>query len=165
MAAVNICSDFEAYENKICQCFPIYLPWSIKPDAMIFVFWMLNFKPAFSFSFTFNKRLFSSFLLSAIRVVLSAYLRVLTFLPAILIPACASTNLAFLMMYSAYKLNKQGDNIQPWYTPFLILNQSIVPCLIPTVASWSAYRFLRRQVTWSDIPISLRIYHSLLWFT
>ena len=36
------------------------------------------------------------------------------FLLAILIPACASSGPAFLMMYSAYKLNKQGDNIQPW---------------------------------------------------
>ena len=35
------------------------------------------------------------------------------FLLAILIPACASSSLAFLMMHSAYKLNKQGDNIQP----------------------------------------------------
>ena len=34
------------------------------------------------------------------------------FLPAILIPAYTSYSLAFLMMYSAYKLNKQGDNIQ-----------------------------------------------------
>ena len=34
------------------------------------------------------------------------------------------------MMYSAYKLNKQGDNIQPWCTPFPILNQSIVPCVV-----------------------------------
>ena len=51
--------------------------------------------------------------LSAIRVVSSAYLRFLIFLPAILIPACASSSPAFLMMYSAYKLNKQGDNIQP----------------------------------------------------
>ena len=33
-------------------------------------------------------------------------------------------------------------------------NQSIVPCLVPTVASWPAYRFLRRRVTWSYIPIS-----------
>ena len=40
-------------------------------------------------------------------------LRLLIFLPAILIPACASYSPAFLMMYSAYKLNKQGDNIQP----------------------------------------------------
>ena len=74
---------------------------------------MLNFKPAFSlFSFTFIKRFFSS-LLSAIRVVSSAYLRLLIFLPAILIPACASSSLAFHMMYSAYKVSKQGDNIQP----------------------------------------------------
>ena len=34
-------------------------------------------------------------------------------LPAILIPACASSISAFCMMYSAYKLNKQSDNIQP----------------------------------------------------
>ena len=39
-------------------------------DAMIFVFWMLSFKPAFSLSsFTFIKRLFSSSSLSAITVV------------------------------------------------------------------------------------------------
>ena len=47
------------------------------------------------------------------RVVSPAYLRLLIFLPAILIPVCASSSPAFLMMYSAYKLNKQGDNIQP----------------------------------------------------
>ena len=43
------------------------------------------------------------------------------------------------MMYSAYKLNKQGDNIQPWHTPFPIWNQSVVPCPVLTVASWPAY--------------------------
>ena len=64
------------------------------PDAMILVFWMLSFKPTFSVSsFTFIKRLSSSEL-SAIRVVSSAYLRLLIFLPAILIPACA-----FLFIY------------------------------------------------------------------
>ena len=49
------------------------------------------------------------------------------------------------------KLNKQGDNIQPWRTPFPIWNQSVVPCPVLTVASWPAYRFLERQVTmvWS----------------
>ena len=47
-------------------------------DAMIFVFWMLSFKPTFSLStFTFIKRLVSSSSLSAIRVVSSAYLRLL----------------------------------------------------------------------------------------
>ena len=92
------------------------------PDAMILVFWMLSSKPTFSLSsFTFIKRLFSP-LLSAIRVVSSAYLRLLIFLPAILIPACASSSPAFLMMYSAYKLNEPGDNIQPWCIPFPIWN-------------------------------------------
>ena len=67
---------------------------------------MLSFKPTFSLYFTFIKRLFSSSSLSAIRVVSSAYLKLLIFLPAILIPACASSSPAFLTMYSAYKLNK-----------------------------------------------------------
>ena len=49
--------------------------------------------------------------LSAIKVISSAYLRFLTFLPAILIPACDLSSPAFCMTYSAYKLNKQGDNI------------------------------------------------------
>ena len=58
------------------------------PDAMIFVFWMMSLKPTFSLSsFTFIKRLFSSSSFSAIRMVFSAYLRLLIFLPAILIPA------------------------------------------------------------------------------
>ena len=71
------------------------------PDAMIFVFWMLSFKPTFSlYSFTFIRMLFSSSSLSAIRVVSSAYLRWLIFLPAILIPVCVSSSPAFLMMYS-----------------------------------------------------------------
>ena len=67
-------------------------------------------------------------------------------------------------MYSAYKLNKQGDNIQPWYTPFPIWNQSVVPCPVLTVASWPAYRFLKRQIRWSGIPMSFRIFHSSLQF-
>ena len=72
------------------------------PDAMIFVFWMLSFQPTFSFStFTFIKRFFSSSSLSAIWMVSSAYLRLLIFLPAILIPTCVSSSPAFLMMYSA----------------------------------------------------------------
>ena len=57
------------------------------------------------------------------------------FLLAILIPACDSSRLTFLMLYSAKKLNNQGDNIQPSCTPFPILKQPIVSCLILTVAS------------------------------
>ena len=50
------------------------------------------------------------------------------------------------MTCAAYKLNQQGDNIQPSWTPSLILNQFIFPCLPLTVAFWTAYSFLRRQV-------------------
>ena len=82
-------------------------------DAMIFVFWMLSFKPAFSLSsFTFIKRLFSSSLLSAIRVVSAAYLRLLIFLLAILIPVCVSSSLAFCMMYSIYDLENSITDLE-----------------------------------------------------
>ena len=133
-------------------------------DAMIFIFWMLSFKPAFLLSsFTFIKSLFSSSSLSAIRVVSSAYLRLLIFLLAILIPACASSSPAFHMMYFAYKLNKQGDNMQPWHLSQL-WTSPVVPHLVLMVVSWPAYRIFRRQVRWSGIPISW-IFHCLLWST
>ena len=65
---------------------------------------------------------------------------------------------SFHIMYSARKLNNQGDNVQPWRTPFPIWNQSVVPCPVLTVASWPAYRFLKRQARWSGIAISFRIF-------
>ena len=127
---------------------------------------MLSFKPAFPlFYVTLIKRLFSSSSLSAIRVVSSTYVRLLIFSPAILSLVCDSSSLAFHMMYSACKLNKQGGSIQIWCTRFPIWNQSVFPCPVLTVASWLAYRFLRRQVSWSGIPIFLRVFHSWLWST
>ena len=107
-------------------CFPIYMPWSNGTGCLDF-----------------------SFLLSAIRMLSSASLGLLMFLPIILIPACTSSSPASLMMYSAYRLNKQGANIQPWRTPFPIWSQSIAPCPVLAVASWPAYSFLKRQVRWS----------------
>ena len=87
------------------------------PDAMIFISWLLSFKPAFLLSsFILIKRLFSSSSLSAIKEISSAYLRLLIFLLEMLIPAGDSSSLVFCMMYSAYKLNKQGDIIQPCCT-------------------------------------------------
>ena len=106
----------ESKKNKICHCFhfsPIYLPWNDETGChdlcvcvcvcvFIFVFWTLSFKPAFSLPFFRRiKRLFSSSLISAIRVVSSAYLRLLIFLLAILIPACESSRLTFHLIYSA----------------------------------------------------------------
>ena len=118
-------------------------------DAMILVFWMLSFKPASLLSsFTFIKRLFSSSLLSAIRVVSSSCLKLLIFLQAILISAWASPILVFRMKCSAYTLNKQGDNMTltsstsstfPNFEPVHL-------CHVLNVASCPAYRLLRRQV-------------------
>ena len=72
------------------------------PDAMILVFWMLSFKPTFSrSSFTFISRLFSSSSLSVVMVVLAAYLRLLIFLLAILIPACSVRHLVIPSEYPA----------------------------------------------------------------
>ena len=85
MAAVTICSDFGAQENKVClcfHCFPIYLPWYDGTGCHDLAFLMLRFKSAFSLSsFTFIKRLFNSSLFSVIRVVSSAYLRLMEISP------------------------------------------------------------------------------------
>ena len=52
--------------------------------------------------------------------------------------------------------------MQPWCTPFPIWNQSVFPCPVLTVASWPAYRFLKRQVRWSGIPTSFRIFQFIV---
>ena len=106
----------------------------MQPDAMILVFWMLSFKLTFSLSsFTVIKRLFSSSSFSAIRVVSSAYPRLLIFLLAILISAHVLSSPAFCMMHSTYKLNKQGDSIQPWTYSF--------PDLEPVYCSMSSSNY------------------------
>ena len=122
MASVTFCSDFG---DKVKS-----LPWN-DGTRCHHLFWMLSFKPAFSLSsFNFFKRLFSSSL-SAIKVLSSAYLRwfghnvgvfciseVIDIFPGKLDSSLCFIQPAFCMMYSAYKLNRQGDNIQPWRTPF-----------------------------------------------
>ena len=115
-AAVNVHNDFGAQENKTCHCShfsPSICHEVMGLGAMISVFLMLNFKPAFSLSFFTLIKSFSSSSLSALGWyhLSSAYLRLLIFLLAILSSACDSSSPAFCMMYSAYKLNKQSDNI------------------------------------------------------
>ena len=86
-------------QNKVSHCFhcfPIYLSWRDGSGCHDLSFLNVDF-----YLFTLIKRLFSSSWLSAIRVVSSAYLWSLIFLPAILIPACASSSPASCMMYSA----------------------------------------------------------------
>ena len=49
---------------------------------------------------------------------------------------------------------------------YSFLNFELLSCsMSSSVASWPAYRFLRRQLRWTGIPISWRISHSLLWST
>ena len=121
MGAVTVHSDFKAQENEIWHCFhifPIYLPWSDRTGCHDLRFLNIEYYCRFcTLLFHLHQEAFSSSSLSAIRVVSSAYLRLLIFLLAILIPACASSSPAFPMMYCAYNLNRQGDNMQPWCTP------------------------------------------------
>ena len=95
-------------------------------DAMILVFWMLSFKPNFSLSsFTFIKKLFRSSSFPAIRVVSSAYLRLLMFPQAILIPGCTLSSPAFHMMYSA---SWQTSSLTGWqYTALIYFFPSLEP--------------------------------------
>ena len=132
MSEIIVHSDFGVQEIKsvTASTFSLSICHEVmRLAAMILVYVMLIFKPAFSLSsFTFIKMLFTFLLFSTIRVVSSAYMGLLIiFLPEILTPACDSSSLAFHMMSSAYK---QSDNIQPSYTPFPILNQFIVLCLL-----------------------------------
>ena len=166
MAAITICNDFAVQENKGFHCIHCFHHEMVGPDVMLLGVWMLSFKPTFTLSsFTFIKRLFSSSSLSAMSMVSFAYLGLLILLLGILLSACVSSSLAFPMPYSAYQLNKQGDNIQPWSVPFPIWGKFIVPCSVLTVACWPEYRFLKSQIRWPGIPISWRIFHSLLWST
>ena len=130
-------------------------------NAMTLVSLIFTFRSALLLSsFTLIKRLFSSSLLSAIRVVSSAYPGLLMFLPPILIPACNSFSLAFLMMCSSYRLNKQGDSRQPSHTPFSITCSIQGPkyCFLICI---QVSQETGKMVWYSH----LRAFHSLLWFT
>ena len=101
----------------------------MEPYVTILIFWLLSFKLAFSLLFSPPSRgSLVPLCFLPFRVVSSAYLRLLIFLRAVLIPAWASSSPAFHMMYSACNLNKQGEKTQPWHTPFPSLNQSVIPC-------------------------------------
>ena len=138
----------------------------MEPDA-ISLFFECCFKTTFSLS-SFIKRLFCSSSLLAIRVMSSAYMRLLIFLLAILIPAYTTASPEFCMVYSAYKLNKQGDNIEPWHIPFPIWNQSIGP---------NQLRFIKQDITvygntkWTQLfgfeeaQTSLPTVSFLLWYS
>ena len=101
-------------------------------------------------------------LFSAMRVVSSAYLMLLIFLLEILIPSCASSSLAFHVVYSASKLHKRvticsREVLLPLFGTIALSHVGVL-----TVASSPACRFLMRQIRWPGIPISLRIFQFVV---
>ena len=174
MAAVTVHSNSRAQENKICHGFhfsPSICHEVMGLDVMILVFWILSFKPAFPLSsFTLIKRLFTSS--SAISIVSSTYLRLMSFLLAILIPACDSSSLRFYMIYSAYKLNKllRQHLYYYYHVSFAVLSFSytfIVPanskllCIAPGVLANSkvwvfvTLSFIRKIIQIKQIQLTL----------
>ena len=163
LTAITIHSDFGTQENKICHCFhffPVYLPWkdgNRYHDFHFFECWVLSQLFLFS-SFTFIKRLFSFSSLSAIRVTSSAYLRLL------IIPGNLYSSLWFIQHgisndVLCIEVKQAGWQYTALSYPFP--NFEAVCCSMSGsnvwfhvwfhVASWPTYKFLQRQVKWSDL--------------
>ena len=111
----------EPKKIKVCYCFHFFPPSFFHEvmgmDVMIFILWMLSFKPAFNSPLSPSPR--SSLVPFHFLLLKWYHLHIWDcwyFFPALLIPACESSIPALCMMYSAYKLNKQGDNIQPLHS-------------------------------------------------
>ena len=166
VAAVTICSGLEPKKIKSVTAFTFflfYLPWSDGTGCHDLGFFSVEFQASF-FTCLFHPHQETLVHLHSLplewfhlHIWGCWYFCQQSWFQLVIHPSPA-----FHIMYSEYKLNKQSDSIKPWQTPFSILNQSVVLCPLLTVASWPAFRFLRRQVRWSGIPISLRIFHSLL---
>ena len=126
----------------------------MRPDGIILAFWMLSFKQLFHSPLSLSSRR-SVFLFPFCHkggVICISEVNDIS-------PSNLDSSLCFIQPSISHdvlciKLHKQGDNMQPWCTPFPIWNQSVVPCPVLTVTSWPAYRFLWRYVRWSCIPIS-----------
>ena len=164
MVAVSICSDFGNQKNSLSlfPLFPIYLPWSDGPGCHDLCFLNVEFQAnIFTLLFHFHQQALKFFFTFCHKGGVINISEVIVFLLAILIPAYVSSSPAFLMMYSAYKLNKQGDNIQPWHTPFPIWSQPVVPCpilLFPDLHT----DFSRGRSGGLVFPISFRIFQFIV---
>ena len=128
---------FGASKNKVCppfHCFPIYLPWSDGSRCHELSFLTVEFQANFfTLLFHFHQVtlwFFFAFCHKGGAICVSEVIDIS--------PGNLDSSLCFIQpgiwhMYSAYRLNKQGDNLQPWCTPFLISDQSVVPCPVLTV--------------------------------
>ena len=147
---------FSTFSSSICH-------EVMGPDAMIFVFWMLGFKPALSLSLSLSSRgslvplLFLPFDdITCISEAVDISLRNLD-------STYDSSSPRFHMMYSAYKLNKAGWQYTALMNSFL--NFEPIHCSMSCSDYWFLIWIQVSQETGSCIPISLRIFYSLLWST
>ena len=85
-------------------------------------------------------------MLSAIRVVSSVCLRLLIFLMAVLIPACASSSLAFSTMYSCAQLGKNLPAIRKTWVGSLGLEDSLEKGMV------THSRILAWRIPWIEGP-------------
>ena len=161
MAAITVCSNFGTEENKISQ-FPLYFPSIchevMRPDAIILVFWMLNFKPAFSLSsFTLVKRLFNSSSLSAVRVVSSAYLRLLIFLLASHKPyhwLCQTVGSVFPTPITSQRKKEFESllNVSIYHSKFLDFKTQDEPPKYLVLKASTANRHISTQCSYIHLP-------------
>ena len=130
MDTVTNFSDFETQENKMWHCFyflPFYLPWNDGTGCHDLSFFNIEFQARFLALFHLHQR--DSLVIHFLPLYwYNLHIWGYWYWSQQLILACDSLSPAFLMKYSACKLNKQGDNIQPWHIPFPILSQSVLPC-------------------------------------
>ena len=162
MAAVTVCNDFGAKENKI-GLFPLYFSSIfhevMRPDAIILVFWMLNFKPAFSLSsFTLVKRLFNSSSLSAIRVVSSAHLSLLIFLLATRKPyhwLCQTIRSVFPTPITSQRKKGFGSllNVGVYHSKFLDSKTEDEPPKYIVLKASTANRHVSTQCSYIHLPL------------
>ena len=117
----------------------------MRPDAMIFVFWMLHFKLVFFFT------LFFHFYQEALQFLFTFCHKggVICISEVIDIsPRNFDSSLCFTQPGILHDALCIGVKLAGWQcthcSPFPILNQLIVSCLVLTVATWPTYRFLRR---------------------
>ena len=167
MASGTICSDFGAQEKNVYHsfhCFPIYLPWSDETGYHDLSVLNVEFEASFfTLPFHFHEEALQFLFVFCRKGVVICRSDSIDISPSILHSSLCFTWSGILHDVLCIKLNTQGDSIPPWHTSLPVLNQSFVPCPVLTVSSWPAYRFLRMQISWSDIPIPWRIFHSLLW--
>ena len=130
MASVTICSDFGATKNKVSHyfhCSPTFCHEVMGLDIMILFFLKLFLSQLFHSLFLFIKRLFSSSSLSAIRVVSPANLKLLIFLPAILILVCAY--ISYMSRVTIYNLDVSIPYLEPVCHSMFISNSCFLTCI------------------------------------